>query len=225
MEKVKIIIDEKEISVNKGEKILWVALDNGIYIPNLCAIREREIPFGGCRLCFVEIEIDGRKKIVTSCSEPVREGMKIKTATEEVNRLRKTAFELLMTTHEIDCPNCSKRKTCELLKIASYLKMKIKPKRLKALERNFSVDFSHPLFGYNPNKCINCEKCIFMCQKYGKGILNFVNRSIQTRVSTFWDIPLSLTDCSACLECVKVCPAGALFEKNEDSQKKKFSGS
>ncbi|GFP33272.1 hypothetical protein HKBW3S42_01606, partial [Candidatus Hakubella thermalkaliphila] len=28
------------------KKILWSALDNGIYIPSLCAIRKAEIPVG-----------------------------------------------------------------------------------------------------------------------------------------------------------------------------------
>jgi formate dehydrogenase major subunit/NADH-quinone oxidoreductase subunit G len=53
---VSLTINGKEIRAIEGEKILWVALDNGIYIPNLCAIRERGEPFAACRLCFVELE-------------------------------------------------------------------------------------------------------------------------------------------------------------------------
>ena len=64
--RVTLTIDGIEISAREGEKILWAALDNGIYIPNLCAIREAEEPFGGCRLCFVEVE--GRAGPVTACT-------------------------------------------------------------------------------------------------------------------------------------------------------------
>lgn len=210
---MKLIIDDKEINVNSGEKILWTALDNGIYIPNLCAIREQEPPFGGCRLCFVEVKIDGRKKLVTSCSEPVKDGMKVYTNTKRVNKLRKTAFELIMTDHYIDCPNCGKRKSCELLKIAGYLKVKVEPKRLRKLERNLPIDSSHPLFIYNPNKCVKCRKCIFVCNKIGEPVFNFANKGIDITISTFDNIPLSETKCNSCLECVKVCPTGALQEK------------
>ncbi len=53
-----VLIDGKEIIANPGEKVLWVALRSGIYIPHLCAIEEAELPFGGCRLCLVELELD-----------------------------------------------------------------------------------------------------------------------------------------------------------------------
>jgi len=59
-EKIIIIIDGKEITTDTEKKLLWVALDNDIYIPNLCAIREEERPYAGCRLCFVENRRPGR---------------------------------------------------------------------------------------------------------------------------------------------------------------------
>ncbi|HIE16874.1 MAG TPA: 2Fe-2S iron-sulfur cluster binding domain-containing protein, partial [Dehalococcoidia bacterium] len=64
---VTIIIDGIEVKAKKGTNILWVALDNGLYIPNLCAVREMHPPFASCRLCFVEIE--GRSAPVTACTE------------------------------------------------------------------------------------------------------------------------------------------------------------
>jgi len=51
-----LTIDGKTVGAARGEKVLWAALDNDIYIPNLCAIREKSEPFASCRLCFVEIE-------------------------------------------------------------------------------------------------------------------------------------------------------------------------
>jgi len=51
---VSLTIDGKGIKAVHGEKILWVALDNGIYIPKLCTIREQNEPLAACRLCFIE---------------------------------------------------------------------------------------------------------------------------------------------------------------------------
>lgn len=214
-----VIIDDKEIMVNKDEKILWAALRSGIYIPHLCATKEAELPFGGCRLCFVEVEVEGKREMVTSCSEPVRERMKIYTDTEKITRMRRMAFELLMSDHYIDCKRCLKRKECELIKIASFLKMKLTSKKLRSLVRDLPIDDSHPLFAYDPRKCVKCGKCVSMCQRMGKSFLDFENRGFEMIPSTFDHIPLSSTGCESCIDCVKVCPTGALYLKETGGTK------
>jgi len=208
-----VIIDGQEITINLGEKILWAALGSGVYIPHLCAIKEADLPFGGCRLCFVEVEVDGKREMVASCSEPIKAGMKIYTDTEKITRLRKMAFELIMSDHPIDCKNCAKRKECELIKIASFLKMKLQPKRLRSIARDFPIDDSHPLFTYDPRKCVKCGKCIWMCHQLERSFLDFENRGFEMIPATFDHIPLSSTGCDSCLECVRVCPTGALYLK------------
>ncbi len=208
-----VIINGKEISINPGEKILWAALNAGVYIPHLCAIKEADLPFGGCRLCFVEVEVDGKREMVASCSEPIRAGMKIYTDTNKINRMRRMAFELIMSDHPIDCKNCAKRKGCELIKIASFLKMKLRPKRLRSITRDLPIDDSHPLFTYEPRKCVKCGKCIWKCHEMGKSFLDFENRGFEMIPATFDHIPLSSTGCDSCLECVRVCPTGALYLK------------
>lgn len=208
-----VIIDGQEITMNLGEKILWAALGSGVYIPHLCAIQEADLPFGGCRLCFVEVEVDGKREMVASCSEPIKAGMKIYTDTEKITRLRKMAFELIMSDHHIDCKNCAKRKECELIKIASFLKMKLQPKRLRSIARDFPIDDSHPLFTYDPRKCVKCGKCVWMCHHLERSFLDFENRGFEMIPATFDHIPLSSTGCDSCLECVRVCPTGALYLK------------
>jgi bidirectional [NiFe] hydrogenase diaphorase subunit len=73
MSKVNLIIDEKTIQTEVGTSVLRAALDNDIYIPNLCHLSGDTEPAASCRLCFVEIE--GKKAPVTACTEIVREGM------------------------------------------------------------------------------------------------------------------------------------------------------
>jgi formate dehydrogenase major subunit/NADH-quinone oxidoreductase subunit G len=128
---VSLTINGKEIRAIDGEKILWVALDNDIYIPNLCAIRESNGPLAACRLCFVELE--GKDMPVTACTTPVAEGMVINTQGPKALRLSRTALELLLASHPVDCAHCSKSGSCELQKIAKHLGVKLKTKRFRKI--------------------------------------------------------------------------------------------
>jgi bidirectional [NiFe] hydrogenase diaphorase subunit len=209
---VTFVIDGVEVKARKGEKLLWAVLDNGFYIPNLCAIRRADLPLASCRLCFVEIE--GKDAPLTACTEPVDDGMVVHLNTPKVKRLRSTAFELLLSNHKLDCRNCARNGNCELQSIASHLGLKLKLKRLKRIQRELSVDSSHPLFTYDPNKCVLCGKCVWVCHERGTGILDFAFRGIETKISTIGDIPLAEVGCNSCLACVAVCPVGALVAKS-----------
>ena len=211
MDLVTIIIDEVEVKANEGQKVLWAALDNGFYVPNLCAIRKADPALASCRLCFVEIE--GRRAPVTSCTEPVSDGMIVHLNTLKVERLRRTAFELLLSNHNLDCRNCPKNKSCELQNIASSVGLKLKVQRLKNIPQELSADVSHPLFTFDPTKCVLCGKCIWVCHQRGTGVLDFAFRGIETRISTIGGIPLAEASCNNCIACVAVCPVGALMAK------------
>jgi len=210
--KIELTIDEKTILADEGEKILWAALDNGIYIPHLCAVREAAEPAASCRLCFVEVE--GYPRPVTSCTEPVKEGMAVRTRSPRVDRLVKTAFELLLSDHHLDCARCPKNRACELQKIARERKLRLKNVRFPQLERNLPVDDSHPLFSFDPRKCVLCGRCVWACrERAGVGVLGFAYRGSVRRVTTFAGVPLAQTNCNGCGECVKSCPVGALYLK------------
>ena len=207
-----IIIDGTEIKAKDGESLLWTALDNGFYIPNLCALRGFTPSTASCRLCFVEIE--GKPAPVTSCTEQIKDGMVVHLNTVEVKRIRNTAFRLLLSNHAIDCSHCDKNRNCELQNIASNLGLKLKHDKLRKIPRDYPVDSSHALFYYDPNKCVLCGRCIRVCHENGTGILEFAFRGISTIVSTFNGIPLAEANCDSCLECVKVCPVGSLVAKS-----------
>ncbi len=212
---ISLIIDGRRIRAHEGDKILWVALENGIYIPNLCAIREKTQPSASCRLCFVEVE--GENKPVMACTEAVREGIVVNIRGKNALRLARTSAELLMASHPVDCGHCSKNRSCELQKIAKHLGIKLKTKRFGRLERNLPIDESSPLFSYDPNKCVLCGKCVWVCQeKLGVAAIGFTRRGFKRMVSTFQDKPIGESLCSQCAECVKVCPVGSLTFKNRN---------
>ncbi|RLA86433.1 MAG: ferredoxin [Deltaproteobacteria bacterium] len=210
-EYVDVTIDGREIRAPRGEKILWVALENGIEIPHLCALKGQDPPWGGCRLCWVEVEGRG---LVTACTEPVRQGMVVHTDTPSVRRLQRRALELLLADHPMDCKNCPKRDRCELLKWMRFLKVKV-PKDLRPFpEKRYPVDTSHPVLNFDPNKCILCGRCVWIAKEVvGCGVFDFVWRGYDIRISTFMGKPLKDTDCNGCLKCAEVCPVGALWGK------------
>lgn len=204
-----ILLNGRELKVKANTKLLWAALDNGFYIPNLCAIRKSKKPSASCRLCYVEIA--GRPSPVTSCTETVFDGMQVRLESAAIKRLRKSAFDLLLSNHRIDCRHCSKKKNCELHTIARSEGFKLVNKNLKTLDFNIPVDSSHPLFSFDRNKCVLCGRCVWACNHEGTGVLDFAYRGISTAVSTFAGIPLAETTCNSCLACVAVCPVGSLY--------------
>src|SRR3954470_19582791 len=83
---VTLEIDGQSVTVLEGTSIMNAAMQLGTKIPKLCATDMLE-PFGSCRLCLVEIE--GRKGTPASCTTPVAPGIKVKTQTDHLAKLRK----------------------------------------------------------------------------------------------------------------------------------------
>ena len=214
MKDVFLTIDGKNIKAKEGENILWTALEHDIYIPNLCAIQEKKEAAASCRLCFVEVE--GWIEPVTACTEPVKENMVIHTKGKIAQRLARTSLELLLSNHPLDCSHCSKSRSCELLKIAKHLRIKVKATRFRRLDRKLPLDESSSVFTYDPNKCVLCGKCVWVCQEQlSIGAIGFTRRGFKRTVSTYQDKPLAESRCIECGECVKLCPVGALTFKSE----------
>lgn len=217
---VTLIIDGKYIKAPAGQKLLWAALDNGIYIPNLCAIQERQEPDAGCRLCWVEVM--GRKEPVLSCAVAAEEGMAVNTAGPKALTLARAGFELLMASHDLDCAHCTANGRCELQTIAKNLGCSLKPRGLRKLTRGLPVDNSNPVFTIRPDKCILCGRCVWECRKHGENaILGFARRGFDSVITTFGDEPVG-NRCLDCKRCIDVCPTGALALKrnNQDTRYK-----
>jgi len=156
-------IDDKKIEVAEGANLLEACLDNGIYIPNLCYLKGMEHPPASCRLCFVEIE--GTDHPVSSCSIEVGRKTVVHTDTPRVRQLQKTALQLLLSVHDVDCKNCPANRKCALQDMAKFLKVALKSKGLDRLLKETRIDERHPLFDYYPNRCVLCGKCVYVCRR------------------------------------------------------------
>jgi formate dehydrogenase iron-sulfur subunit len=81
-----------------GTSVLRAAAEAGVAIPKLCATDILK-PFGSCRLCLVEIE--GRKGYPSSCTTPAEAGMKVRTQSPQLAKLRRNVMELYISDHPL----------------------------------------------------------------------------------------------------------------------------
>lgn len=218
MKTIHLSIDGKEIECFEGETLLWVALDHAIYIPHLCAAGERTEPYGACRLCFVEVK--GESLPVTACTRKVREGMAVNTKGAKALRLARTAFELTLSNHPVDCAHCLKSGSCELQKIAKHLRVKLNTEKFKKFLRDRPLDETSSVLIYEPNKCVLCGRCVRYCQeKLDIRTIGFAYRGFQRWVTTFDDEPVGLSECGDKIELAEICPVGAFVAKNKGDKK------
>lgn len=205
-DKIELTIDGRSIKARPRTTILNAALDNGIYIPHLCYDRRLK-PFGGCRLCVVEVK--GIKKLRTACTAPVEPGMVVMTDTPKLQKARRTVMELLLLHHPMECPYCDKAGEC-LLQDMAYKYGPIQS-RFKAEKRSGPALTEAPLVERNPKRCILCGKCVRVCGEHqGVGAIDFIDRGFPMKISTPFDETL---DCEFCGQCIDICPVGALGSK------------
>ncbi|MDO9043764.1 MAG: formate dehydrogenase subunit alpha [Methanobacteriaceae archaeon] len=209
--KIKFLMDGLEFEALEGTTILQSAIENGIYIPNLC-YNSQVKPYGACRLCLVE-NAEGR--LITACENWVEEGMDIKTDTKELNQTRKMLVSLLIANHERNCLSCSQSDNCRLQEVAAYLKVDEKEmENFRLSLPDIPLDESNPFFIRDLKKCILCGVCVQTCADIlGVNAIDFGYRGYETKIITFGDRDILDSNCVSCGECVVACPVGALVPK------------
>ncbi len=202
-----IKINGKEVSVSEGTVILEACKQNEVPVSNLCYNRKL-VPFAACRTCMVETVVDGKKELVYSCTQPVAEGMEVRTGTEETNRYNKACLEMLLVEHPLDCPICDKSGVCPLQDNTDMLQMF--DGRFEIQRRNEPSIKTNPIIEFYLNRCIMCGLCVRACDEIqGVQALDFHKRGMSVSIGTANDEPL---DCEFCGQCITVCPTGALMD-------------
>jgi NADH dehydrogenase/NADH:ubiquinone oxidoreductase subunit G len=179
MKKTTLQIDGRKVSVPEGTTILQAARDLGIDIPTLCH-HEELLPYGACRLCMVEISRDKGGRLVASCVYPVEEGLKIKTDTTRVKKVRKMILELLLPTAPVG--------------------------PLKSLASEYGIEKSRFTPEEQPTFCTLCGLCVRYCNEIvRKDAVGFVGRGVDREVSL---LPGKDDICVLCRKCYDLCEAG-----------------
>ena len=212
-----ITIDGKKIEVEEGKNVLDCALEAGIYIPHLCHHKDLS-PLGSCRMCVVEVE--GQEGVTTSCTLKAKDGMNITTKSDNLEKLRMLALELLLAGHPEDCTTCPKYGNCELQMLIQYIGPKTG--RLKMRTKGFKQNEANPLIIHDMNRCVLCGRCVRACNELrGVKVLQYQKKDIETYVGTVHDKLLKDADCRFCQACVEVCPTGTIRDKLMNSEAKK----
>ncbi len=209
---VTLEVDGKSITVPAGTSVMRAAAEVGVQIPKLCASDNLE-PFGSCRLCLVEI--DGRKGTPASCTTPVEAGMKVRTQSPRLAKLRRGVMELYASDFPPEALNSSTGVTSEFQEMA--VAVGLNEVRYGLSGRNHlksEKDESNPYFAFDPAKCIVCSRCVRACDEVqGTLALTIDGRGFASQVSA-GDKPFIESECVSCGACVQACPTGSLLEKS-----------
>jgi formate dehydrogenase major subunit len=206
-------IDGQPVAVPEGTSVMRAAVEAGHKIPKLCATDLLE-SFGSCRLCLVEIE--GRKGYPASCTTLVAEGMKVRTQSPALARLRRNVMELYISDHPLDCLTCPANGNCELQDMAGVVGLReVRYGYQGAHHLQAPNDESNPYFSFDPSKCIVCYRCVRACEEVqGTFALTVDGRGFASVISpgakeSFFD-----SECVSCGACVQACPTATLMEKS-----------
>jgi bidirectional [NiFe] hydrogenase diaphorase subunit len=181
MSEILLQIDGKEVSAREGMTLLEAARSAGISIPTLC-YHEKLEPYGGCRLCLVELESRGGIRLVVSCVYPVEKNLVVRTRSEKVDRIRKMILQLLLA-HAPDAFE------------------------LQDLAREYGADKDR--FEKESSFCIHCGLCVRYCAEVKKkNAVGFVDRGIRKEISFIPEI--ASKECWSCKECFPLCPTEAV---------------
>ena len=177
------MIDGKNYQAEEGQNVLQVALENGVEIPHLC-YHENLSPYGGCRLCLVEVTRNGRAFLTASCTYPCLEGIIVRTDTPEVLRARRLVLELLMPL----APEAP---------------------QLQSLARQMGIEEPRFKAGEEVDDCIRCGLCVRACtEMVGAQAITFSGRGYRKTVEPpFGEEAL---DCIGCGTCVFLCPTACI---------------
>jgi len=206
---VKLTIDGRETTVPVGTSLFDAARGLGIDIPVLCHA-QHQTPVGVCRVCTVEVK--GARVLAASCVRPAEEGMVVATASESVQRARRTLAELLLSDHPSPCERQQATQDCELERLGTAYG--VPAPRFAARPSPRGHDESSLFINVDHTACILCDRCIRGCSEIKKNfVIGRAGKGYGAHISFDTDVPMAASTCVGCGECMVSCPTGALTNK------------
>ncbi len=201
-------MDGQSVTFEPGETLYEVGQRLRAQIPTLC-YDDRLEPFGGCRLCVVQVE--GIRNPVASCTTKAAAGMKVRTRTETIERQRKTLLELVASENP--------KATIDPLRGMASQELTVLQQRYAVTGERFAgrhsgasrTDDKNPLIFRDYDQCISCYRCVRVCaEQEGDYAITVRGRGFETKIAVEFDGLLDDSACTFCGQCVQTCPTGAL---------------
>ena len=193
--RVALTMDGRTVRAPEGTTLLAAARAAGIDVPTLCHHEALE-PWGGCRLCVVDITREGWNgscQMVVSCLYPVEADLIVLTDTERVRTVRREILDLLLAR----CPETP---------------------LIQRMARAYGITRTSYRPSPEPTDCILCGLCARLCDRLGMSAISTVNRGIGKEVAPPFRQPPP--DCVGCLACAEICPTAHIPYDSSDGERR-----
>jgi NADH-quinone oxidoreductase subunit G len=203
---VNVEIDGRPLKARKGQMIIQLTDQAGVYVPRFCYHDKLSIA-ANCRMCLVEVE--KAPKPMPACATPVTEGMKVFTRSPRALAAQKATMEFLLINHPLDCPICDQGGECELQDLA--LGFGSASSRFDERKRSVKDKNIGPLISTDMTRCIHCTRCIrFTAEIAGLQELGATGRGEDMEIGTYIETSV---DHELSGNVIDLCPVGALNSK------------
>jgi NADH-quinone oxidoreductase subunit G len=204
----KIIIDDREIEVAVGTKVIEAAEKLGIMIPRFC-YHPALGSVGACRVCAVKFLQGPFKGVQMSCMIDAKDGMVVSTMDPEAIQFRKYVIEWLMLNHPHDCPVCDEGGHCLLQDMTVSGGHGIR--RYRGRKRTFYDQYLGPLLQHEMNRCIQCYRCSRFYQEFsGYRDLGVMNIGHHVYFGRYRE---GILESPFCGNLSDICPTGVYTDK------------
>lgn len=211
--KLNVQVNGIEINCATDGRVLDAIRTAGFDVPTLC-YDERIGPQGTCRMCLVDVEVDGSVQQVAACTAFPSEGMSVATHSEEITDYRKTLLELLLseTSSPANCPKCVSFKKCELHSAAEEYGAKWDA--FPSLPTREKAEDDNPFIQRDYDYCISCFRCTNICNDWEQAAaITVEGRGQENSISSYFNNLLLESPCTFCGQCINTCPTGALTDR------------
>ena len=207
MATVKIKVDGREVTVEKGLNLVEAGKKAGVFMPHFCYHPGLPV-VGVCRICLCEIE--GRPKLVAGCATGAEEGMSVITRSAAVREARAAVMEFLLIHHPLDCPMCDKGGECTLQDYT--IAMGAAQTRFAFRKNTWPQEDVGGKLILDKNRCILCMRCVNLCADVaGQDEIAVLSRGEETYIGT---VGGRMIENELAGNIADICPVGALTSKD-----------
>lgn len=203
---VAITIDGRKVEAKDNSTVLENIRNLGISLPTLCYHQEVS-PFGACRLCTVEVKANGKWQLATSCDTPVTKGLEVRTNSEAAKEARALAAKLLYSKYPgakavrdiagklgvAVAAEAEDENPCILCGLCvRACREVVGANALTFADRGLGRDLEEPKIDFDPDACIGCGSCAFICPT------GYVCMETTGDRRMIWDKVFKMAACSVC---------------------------